>query len=457
MVSLYSSFIASKLFSRAANSAILRNPALLYLHVLSSSSASSDPSSAVDPSQAPTNRRPMRGEHGKQPPTLDETICRIMFQRPWTTRLQNTIRFMVPVFDQPLVLAIIRRAGERDPERALHFFRWVEKTGFRHDPHTYTEIISSLTRASMLNHARCLLLDDMPKRLVPRDEHMFAVLIDAYGRAGIPQEAVKIFRRLPELGIDRTVLSYDALFKAILRRGRVLMSKRVFNSMIRDGVPPSLSTYNILIWGFCLSLKMQTARRFFLDIKERGLSPDVITYNTLLNGWVRMKNMDEAQKVVDEMLAADISPNSITYNLLIKGHVSCGNVDYGIQLFDEMRSKELSATPRTYAALMPGLCDDVERTTAALSVFKEMAEQKVTPKDKSTFLRLITTLCKAGDFDGALNVHRSMDCFRIPLDSLHYSKLIESLCTGGKLEHAVEMLDELLAKRGLVGSQQFAL
>lgn len=229
------------------------------------------------------------------------------------------------------------------------------------------------------------------------------------------------------------------------------MAKRVFNSMIHDGIPPALSTYNILIWGFCLSMKMETAKRFFSEMKERGISQDIVTYNTLLNGWVRAKNMDEAQKVFDDIVAAGLVPNSVTYNLMIKGHMSCGNVDDGIRLFGDMKAKELTTTERTYAALMPGLCDDVNRTSSALKIIKEMAEIRMTPKDKSIFLRLITTMCRAGDLDGALDVHRSMDRFWVPLDSKHYSILIESLCNGGKFEQAMEMLDELLEKGILLG------
>ncbi|XP_020599465.1 pentatricopeptide repeat-containing protein At2g37230, partial [Phalaenopsis equestris] len=245
--------------------------------------------------------------------------------------------------------------------------------------------------------------------------------------------------------------------KAILRRGRVLMAKRIFNSMNREGVPPALSTYNILIWGFCLSMKMETAKRFFSEMKERGFSRDIVTYNTLLNGWVRAKKMDEAQKVFDEIVAAGLVCNSVTYNLMIKGHVSCGNVDDGIQLFDEMKSKELTTTERTYAALMPGLCDDVNRTAAALKVCKEMAEMRINPRDKSIFFRLITTMCRAGDLGGALDLHRLMDQFQVLLDSRHYSILIESLCNDAKFDQAIEMLDELLEKGILLGLQSLPI
>ncbi|CAL9080709.1 unnamed protein product [Musa acuminata var. zebrina] len=380
------------------------------------------------------------------------TICYMMARRPWTTRLQNSIRSLAP-FDQSLVLAVLR--GARHPDHALHFFRWVEKTGFRHDPDTYREIILLLARASMLNHARCILLDDMPDRLVPPSEDMFASLIEGYGCARIPQEAVKIFRRLPELGVTRTVRSYDAVFKAILRSGRAAMARRLFNAMIAEGVLPGLSTYNTLLWGFCLSIKMETAQRFFADMKERGIAPDLVTYNTILNGWARAKKMDDAEKVFSEMTAAGFAPNSISYNIMIKGYVCSGRVDDGLRMFSEMGEKGLGFSEKTFAALMPGLCDDVGRAAEAQKALNEMAKLRLTPNDKSIFLRLVTSLCESGDLEGALEVHRKTSQFNhVVVDPMQYGVLLESLCKGEKHESAIALLDELLEK-GTMQSPQY--
>lgn len=280
---------------------------------------------------------------------------------------------------------------------------------------------------------------------------MFADLIAGYGKARIPQEAVKIFRAMPGLGVERTFVSYDAFFKAILRNGRVLMAKRAFNFMGREGIAPALSTYNTLIWGFCLSGKMETVTRFFEDMKVKGFKPDVVTYNTVINGWVRGKKMDDAEKVFDEMKEVGIEPNLITYNLMIKGFMASGKIDDGLNLFGELRKKEMRTTERTYAALMPWLCDDAERTEDAKKVLDEMAERRITPKNKnkSVFLRLIASMFESGDLDGAIDVHKAMGKFRVRLDSCYYGLLIEGLCRGEKFDKAVEMLDELLEREVL--------
>ena len=52
--------------------------------------------------------------------------------------------------------------------------------------------------------------------------------------------------------MERTMESYDALFKVILRHGRYMMVKRYFNAMLNKRIEPTCHTYNLMIWGsFC--------------------------------------------------------------------------------------------------------------------------------------------------------------------------------------------------------------
>lgn len=298
------------------------------------------------------------------------------------------------------------------------------------------------------------MLDDMPKRSIQPDEAMFVSLIEAYGCEKIPQEVVKLFSRMPELGVPRTVQSYDAFFKGILRNGRVFMAKRYFNAMIRAGVVPELSTYNVLIWGFCLSSKMETATRFFADMKERGVMPDIVTYNTMLNGWVRVKKIEDAEKLLEEMSAAGFAPNLVTYNIMIKGYVSEGKVDTAFKMFEEMGEKGIRLSEKTFAGLMPGLCDDVGRAKEALEALNEMAKRKLTPKDKSVFVRLVSTLCESGDLDGAVQAHQKTRKFKhVSIDPMQYSVLIDNLCKGEKYNDAIKLLDEMLKEGTLTDPQ----
>ncbi|GAA0138632.1 hypothetical protein LIER_00339 [Lithospermum erythrorhizon] len=391
----------------------------------------------------PISSAPQKGKFSRNPEKIEDIICRMMANRAWTTRLQNSIRNLVPKFDCELVYNVLH--SSKNSEHALQFFRWTERSGLvRHDRDSHLKIIQILGRASKLNHARCILLD-MPKNGVAWDEEMWVEMIESYGKSGIVQESVKLFQKMKELGVERTIKSYNMLFKVIMRKGRTMMGKRYFNKMLAEGIEPTVHTYNLMIWGFFLSTKVDTAVRFFEDMKSRGLSPDVVTYNTMINGFHRVKKMEEVEKFFVEMKGRNLEPTVITYTTLIKGYVSVGKVDDALKLFEEMKGYGIKPNAITYSTLLPGLCD-AEMMSDAQTALKEMVEKHIEPKENSIFMRLIIEQCKAGDVNAAADVLKAMVRLSIPTEAGHYGVLIENFCKAGLYDQAVNLLDKLIEK-----------
>ncbi|XP_074286549.1 large ribosomal subunit protein mL102 (rPPR5)-like [Silene latifolia] len=394
-------------------------------------------------------RHTTRGKR-RNPEKVEDIICRMMANRAWTTRLQNSIRNLVPKFDEYLVLDVLDKA--RNAEHALQFFRWVERSSlFKHTRDTHMKIIEILGRASKLNHARGILMD-MPGKGVPWDEDMFVVLIDCYGNNGIVQESVKIFQQMSELGVKRSVDSYDALFKVILRRGRYMMAKRYYNKMIEAGIVPTKHTFNVLLWGFFLCKKEETANRFYEDMKSRGIMPDVVTYNTLINGFYRLNKIEEAEKLFVEMKGKNIAPTVISYTTMIKGYVSSGKVEEVFKMFEEMKGFGINPNAVTYTTLLPGLCDAMKMSEAQM-VLKEMVERHTSPKDNSIFIKLLACQCKLGNLDAAYDVLKSMIRLSIPTEAGHYGILIENFCKAESHDRAVKLLDKLMEKEIILRPQ----
>lgn len=391
---------------------------------------------------AKQKQRVPSGKH-RNPEKVEDIIARMMANRAWTTRLQNSIRNLVPHFDQSIVLNVLDSA--RKTEHALQFFRWVERSGlFKHDRETHMKIIERLGRALKLNHARGILMD-MPNKGIQFDEDMFVVLIDSYGKNDIVQESVKIFQQMKELGVERTGKSYDALFKVILRRGRFMMAKRYYNKMLEEGIAPTKHTFNILLWGFFLCQKAETANRFYEDMRSRGIMPDVVTYNTMINGFYRLKKIEEAEKFFVEMKGKNIAPTVISYTTMIKGYVSMGKVDDALRMFEEMKSFGIKPNSVTYSTLLPGLCDAM-KTSEAETILREMVERHAVPKDNSIFVKLLDCQCKSGNLDAAADVLRSMIRLSIPTEAGHYGVLIETFCKAEAFDRAVKLLDKLIEK-----------
>ncbi|CAE6034488.1 unnamed protein product [Arabidopsis arenosa] len=342
-----------------------------------------------------TETRPLRErfQRGKRQnhEKLEDTICRMMDNRAWTTRLQNSIRDLVPEWDHSLVYNVLH--GAKKLEHALQFFRWTERSGLiRHDRDTHMKMIKMLGEVQKLNHARCILLD-MPEKGVPWDEDMFVVLIESYGKAGIVQESVKIFQKMKDLGVERTIKSYNTLFKVILRRGRYMMAKRYFNKM-----------------------------------------------------------MDEAEKLFVEMKGNNIEPSVVSYTTMIKGYLSVDRVDDGLRIFEEMRSLGIEPNATTYSTLLPGLCD-AGKMVEAKNILKSMMAKHIAPKDNSIFLKLLVSQSKAGDMAAATEVLKAMATLNVPAEAGHYGVLIENQCKASAYNRAIKLLDTLIEKEIILRHQ----
>ncbi|KAE8706864.1 NADH dehydrogenase 1 alpha subcomplex subunit 1 [Hibiscus syriacus] len=173
------------------------------------------------------------------------------------------------------------------------------------------------------------------------DEDFFVLMIDSYGKADIVQEAVKIFQKMEELGMDRTI-------------------------------------------NMMLSLRLDTANRFYEDMKTRGIAPDTVTYNTLINGYTQFKRMEEDEKLFVETKAKNLAPTIISYTTTINGYVVVEQVDDGLRFFEEMKS----------IGIKPNASSDVLKAMIRLSI----------PIEAGHYGVLIENFCKANEFDQAIKL-----------------------------------------------------
>uniref|UniRef100_A0A0Q3TA70 Pentatricopeptide repeat-containing protein n=1 Tax=Setaria italica TaxID=4555 RepID=A0A0Q3TA70_SETIT len=101
---------------------------------------------APSPAAAPANL-PRREE------PLHETVLHMIRRRPWTTRLENSIRLLSPTLDAPIVHGVISGAAAAGRANlALQFFRFAyRRAGLRPGRDTFPLIVPALASRRMLN------------------------------------------------------------------------------------------------------------------------------------------------------------------------------------------------------------------------------------------------------------------------------------------------------------------
>ncbi|KAK1409788.1 hypothetical protein QVD17_36317 [Tagetes erecta] len=343
--------------------------------------------------------------HDSQPDTIEDTICRIMEDDEWSTGLQTSIRDLVPLFDHNLVSNVLNRI----PNRALEFFKSVERLGFKHDRDTHYKMISILCRDRRLDDAKQILLG-VSKKGVDYDEDLFVLLIHGYAKSNrkwdVVKNCVKIVTKMEELGVSRTIKSYNCLLEVMISCKKYAMAEKWFEKMLSEGIVPTQDTYTLMISGFCRSSRVDTACRYFEDMKSRNLLPDFVVYNTIINGYVKVKKMEEAEKVLLEMKGRGIEPLLVTYNTMINGYAQVKRMENAHKVMADMKARNMEPNLVTYNTMIKGYTL-VEKMKDAHDLVWEMKGRNVEP-DLVTYVTMIKGFVAANRLDDGLKLLEEM-------------------------------------------------
>ncbi|KAG9455461.1 hypothetical protein H6P81_008365 [Aristolochia fimbriata] len=343
----------------------------------------------------------------------------------------------------------------KNPEKSLLFFKWAHRRlSFPHLPQSYSAMINILTRTGNLNAARNFLLA-VPKfscGAVALHDRFFNSLIRAYGRTGLVNESIKLFRSMKDHGLSPSAYTFNSLISVLLTRGWTNMAKDLFYDMCDSpDVSPDLCTFNTLIRGFCLNSMVDQGFWFFKEMSRFSCSPDIITYNTLVDGLCRAGKVMIAHNLVKGMFKKhpDLKPNVVTYTTLIRGYCEKLLVSNALCLFEEMNACGLKPNKITYNTLIQGLCearmvDKIKEILPGSGEFKP---------DTCTFNTLVSSHCNAGNSDEAMNIFEKMSNLEVEPDAATYSLLIRSLCRKGNFEKAELLFDDLAKKQILLRNE----
>ncbi|KAD7479808.1 hypothetical protein R6Q59_008649 [Mikania micrantha] len=374
---------------------------------------------------------------------IEDAICRIMEDDEWSTGLQSSIGKSVPLFDHSLVSSVLNRI----PNRALEFFQWVEGAGFKHDRETHYKMISILCRDRRLDDAKQILLGISEKGL-DYDEDLFVLLICGYAKSNrkwdIVKNCVKIFLKMEELGVLKTIKSYNCLLEVIISNKKYTLAEKFFDKMLSEGIVPTQHTYTLMISGFCRSSRIETANKYFQDTKSINLLPDVILYNTMINGYVQVKKMDEAEKLLMEMKGREIEPLLVTYNTLINGYAQAKKLGDAENLMAEMKALNVEPNLITYNTLINGYTL-IKKMENAQKLVWEMKGRNIEP-DLVTYVTMIKGYVTANRVDDGSELLKEMKRKRFmgKLDVYMCLEILKEECDGEKMsETQRNMLQEV--------------
>ncbi|XP_051131288.1 pentatricopeptide repeat-containing protein At5g16420, mitochondrial isoform X1 [Andrographis paniculata] len=339
---------------------------------------------------------------------------------------------------------------QQNLDLALQIFHYAGnyQPGFHHTYETYHSMILKLCRWRAFGPIESI-LNELRVSKIKCGENTFITLIRNYGLASKPKEAIKMFLRINDFGLQRSVRSFNCLLNALVQNKMYDSVYLMFkNSQKRFQVVPNVFTCNILLKALCKKGDLEGARKLLDEIPGMGLIPNVVSYTTLMAGYADRGHMEGAKRVFDEILDRSWLPDATTYTVLMDGYCKLGQFVKATKVMDEMEENGVSPNDITYSVMIEALCRE-RKSGEAVNMIGDMLDKKYVPSS-ALCCKVIDALCWDGKVDEACGLWRLLLLKNCTPDNAISSTLIYWLCKEGKVWEARKLFDEF--ERGTIPS-----
>ncbi|XP_068648497.1 pentatricopeptide repeat-containing protein At4g32430, mitochondrial [Aristolochia californica] len=178
------------------------------------------------------------------------------------------------------------------------------KSGYDCDTFVANSLVSMYFRCCCLDEAKRV-FDEMGNR----DLISWNAMLSGYNQMGnFASEALSIFMRMMNEGIQLDHVSFSSVLSAISHEGSLELGKQLHGLVVKAGCESHVSVSNVLMSIYSKCDLTETARLVFDSMTERN----VISWTTLIS-----IDGTNAMSIFDEMRKNNVPPNEVTFIALI--------------------------------------------------------------------------------------------------------------------------------------------
>lgn len=343
--------------------------------------------------------------------------------------------------------SLLRRCGD-DWKSALGFFLWAQSRGggYSHTPYACNRMVDLLGKMRQIDRMWDLLSEMHCRGLVTVDT--VAKSIRRLAAARRWRDAILLFDKLEDLGLERNTETMNVLLDALCKEKKVELAREVF-VMLSPHIAPDAYTFNIFVHGWCSVRRIDEALWTIEEMKNRGFPPIVITYTAVLEAYCKQRNFRRVYEVLDSMGSQGCHPNVITYTMIMTSLTKCERFEEALSVSDRMKSSGCKPDTLFYNALI-NLFGRAGHLFEANQVFRVEMPRNGVPRNVATYNTMISILCQYGRDDDALDVLKEMEAQSCKPDLQTYQPLLRLLFgRRGQAGAIHRLLTELRDRNGL--------
>lgn len=366
------------------------------------------------------------------------------------------------------ILPAVANVGSLRIGKAVHGYAM--RAGFDSIVNVSTALVDMYAKCGRVETAR-LVFDGMKSRNVVSWNSMIA----AYVEGGNPEEAMRIFQKMLDQGVEPTnVTIMEALHACAdlgdLERGifvhklldqlKLGTDVSMTNSLISmyskckkvDRAADifsklqgkTLVSWNAMILGYAQNGRVNEALNYFCKMRSKNIKPDSFTMVSVIPALAELSVIRHAKWIHALVIRSCFEKNVFVMTALIDMYAKCGAVDTARILFDMMNERHVT----TWNVMIDGYGTH-GLGKAAVELFNKMLEGPTKPND-ITFLCAISACSHSGLVEEGIHYFTSMKKdYGIEPVMDHYGAMVDLLGRAGRLNEAWDFIQKMPIEPGI--------
>lgn len=366
------------------------------------------------------------------------------------------------------ILPAVANVGSLRIGKAVHGYAM--RAGFDSIVNVSTALVDMYAKCGRVETSR-LVFDGMKSRNVVSWNSMIA----AYVEGGNPEEAMRIFQKMLDQGVEPTnVTIMEALHACAdlgdLERGifvhklldqlKLGTDVSMTNSLISmyskckkvDRAADifsklqgkTLVSWNAMILGYAQNGRVNEALNYFCKMRSKNIKPDSFTMVSVIPALAELSVIRHAKWIHALVIRSCFEKNVFVMTALIDMYAKCGAVGTARALFDMMNERHVT----TWNVMIDGYGTH-GLGKAAVELFNKMLEGPTKPND-ITFLCAISACSHSGLVEEGIHYFTSMKKdYGIEPVMDHYGAMVDLLGRAGRLNEAWDFIQKMPIEPGI--------
>lgn len=335
-------------------------------------------------------------------------------------------------FTFAMVLSACARLFDLDFAKQLHCN--VVKMGFESNSFCEGSLIDVYAKCGSLVDARRVF-----DRIRGPDMISWTVMISAYIRIGLCEEALEIFLTMKKLGGKPDQVLFVNVITACINLGLLEEACDLFAQMAN----PNVVAWNVMISGHAQNGYEVEALMLFQEMRSKGIEPTRSTLGSVLSSIANLEAPNHGRQVHSEAIRLGLDSNIYVGSSLINMYAKCGIVDDARKVFDTTYTRNIVL----WNAMLGGYAQN-KHPNEVLVLFSDMHSHSF-PSDEYTYVSVLSACSCLENLDAGRQLHSFIIKSNMEASIFVVNAIVDMYAKSGDLTGARNQF-ELIQNRDIV-------